>query len=482
VLRACLELTDDFHALHSRGLCYKDISLGNLFLEPCSGRILICDNDNVDVDGRDPGGVLGTPGFIAPEVLMGTARPSANSDLHSLAVLIFRLLTRHDPFRGAMELEIRCLDEPARRRLYGEDPVFIFDPNDQRNRPDPELHSAALLTWPIYPAALQALFVQTFGPGLHEPHPPGAHRPMAGGWPAPSTGARSAMPAARRTSAATSSLRRPAGAAARPCHRRCLQLPCAEVVAAPGTTLHRHHFDRLQPPQFNQPLAEIVAHPSDATILGLCNRGPSPWQVTLLQGQQLQVNPGRSCNLAATAAIVSDDGRSGSIPDAQSDNHGAPLMPSFPNVRLANRPLHFIYICDCSGSMAAQGKMQALNQAIRQSLPGMARVARDNPEARVLVRAVRFADRAHWHIADPTPVDQLQWQDLQAGWRDSDGRGAGAGGRPAGLTADGGAGAAAGAGADFRWATHRRLRGGAGPAAAPALGPESRAPGDRRRP
>jgi len=90
-------------------------------------------------------------------------------------------------------------------------------------------------------------------------------------------------------------------------------------------------------------------------------------------------------------------------------------MPSFPSVRLANRPLHFIYLCDCSGSMAAQGKMQALNQAIRQSLPGMARVARDNPEARVLVRAVRFADRAHWHITEPTPVEQLQWQDLQAG-------------------------------------------------------------------
>ena len=89
-------------------------------------------------------------------------------------------------------------------------------------------------------------------------------------------------------------------------------------------------------------------------------------------------------------------------------------MP-FPNVRLTNRPLHFIYICDCSGSMAAQGKMQALNQAIRQSLPGMAKVARDNPEARVLVRAVSFADVASWHIAEPTAVEQLQWVDLQAG-------------------------------------------------------------------
>ena len=89
-------------------------------------------------------------------------------------------------------------------------------------------------------------------------------------------------------------------------------------------------------------------------------------------------------------------------------------MP-FPNVQLSNRPLHFIYLCDCSGSMAAHGKMQSLNQAIRQSLPGMAEVARENPEARVLVRAVSFADRANWHISEPTPVNQLEWVDLKAG-------------------------------------------------------------------
>ena len=37
----------------------------------------------------------------------------------------------------------------------------------------------------------------------------------------------------------------------------------------------------------------------------------------------------------------------------------------FPDVQLSRRPLHFIYLCDCSGSMRASSKMQALNQAIR---------------------------------------------------------------------------------------------------------------------
>ena len=106
VLRAGFFLADAFGALHLRGLCYRDVSIGNLFLEPASGRILVCDNDNVGVNGQDPGGVLGTPGFMAPEVLLQQARPGTASDLFSLAVLLFRLLTRHDPLRGQMELAI----------------------------------------------------------------------------------------------------------------------------------------------------------------------------------------------------------------------------------------------------------------------------------------------------------------------------------------------------------------------------------------
>ena len=94
-----------------------------------------------------------------------------------------------------------------------------------------------------------------------------------------------------------------------------------------------------------------------------------------------------------------------------------PTVMPFPDVRLTRRPLHFIYLCDCSGSMLASGKMQALNQAIRQSLPGMVEVAQANPEAQILVRVVSFADAARWHLAAPTPVEQVaaQWVDLQAG-------------------------------------------------------------------
>jgi serine/threonine protein kinase len=308
VLRAAFFLADAFHALHLRGLCYKDISLGNLFLEPGSGRILICDNDNVAVDGRDPGSVLGTPGFMAPEILLGQARPGASSDLFSLAVLIFRLLTRHDPLKGALEQAIRCLDEPARRRLYGEDPVFIFDPIDTRNRPDPIEHAAALITWPIYPEPLQQLFLQTFVPGLKQP----SRRALTGQWTAalaasldrrllcPSCG-QEAFPEAGRTAGCWSCGNPlPQGP--------WLRLPRGLVAIAAGNEIQAHHLDRLLPLALDQPLARITAHPSDPSLLGLCNLTDSPWEVELEHGRRMVVEPGRSCSLAALRRVNSRAG------------------------------------------------------------------------------------------------------------------------------------------------------------------------------
>lgn len=83
-----------------------------------------------------------------------------------------------------------------------------------------------------------------------------------------------------------------------------------------------------------------------------------------------------------------------------------------PGGELAARPLHFIWIADRSSSMSGEGKIQALNQAIREALPHMQQVAEDNPNAEVLVRAVAFSSGATWHVANPTPVRDFQWPDL----------------------------------------------------------------------
>jgi serine/threonine protein kinase len=159
-----------FYQLHAMGMCYRDISFGNVFFHPQTGDVLICDNDNVWYDKRLKGAtVLGTQRFMAPEIVTGRSLPSGDSDRYSLAILLFYMFFISHPLEGKKELEIKCLDTPAMNRLYGERPIFIFDPDDQSNRPDPHLQRNAIDFWNIYPKFFRDMFTETFTKGIHDP-------------------------------------------------------------------------------------------------------------------------------------------------------------------------------------------------------------------------------------------------------------------------------------------------------------------------
>ena len=88
---------------------------------------------------------------------------------------------------------------------------------------------------------------------------------------------------------------------------------------------------------------------------------------------------------------------------------GETTMPTIPGGPLASRPLHFIWIADCSGSMGGN-KMPSLNAAISGALPDMKKAATENPNAEVLVRVVKFSSGASWHVANSVPVEQFEWK------------------------------------------------------------------------
>jgi uncharacterized protein YegL len=88
-------------------------------------------------------------------------------------------------------------------------------------------------------------------------------------------------------------------------------------------------------------------------------------------------------------------------------------MTKMPGGELATRPLHFIWICDCSGSMSGE-KIQTLNTAIKETLPAMRKVADENPNATVFVRALRFSSSAQWVNSNPTLIEDFKWFDLDA--------------------------------------------------------------------
>jgi len=169
LIKACGNICKAFSALHLHGFCYKDISFGNFFFDPESGECLICDIDNVWYDDGSSGGVLGTPYFMAPEIVEGNTKPSAYSDAHSLAVLMFYMLYIHHPLEGKAESQIKIMDDIARKHIYGSNALYIFHPTDLRNEPDPDVHISAITMDTIMPNALKNLMQKAFVDGLHNP-------------------------------------------------------------------------------------------------------------------------------------------------------------------------------------------------------------------------------------------------------------------------------------------------------------------------
>ncbi|GHS88474.1 hypothetical protein FACS189487_06830 [Campylobacterota bacterium] len=156
---AALEIVSGFRALHNKGYSYQDLNDGNFFVNPKTGGVLICDNDNVSAFGKNSG-IAGKARYMSPEVVVGGA-PNTQSDRFSLSVILFMLWTNSHPLEGKAACP-PCMDAKNERRIYGEAPIFIFDPNDPTNRPVQGLHRGAILRYPLLPQYLQDEFAKAF--------------------------------------------------------------------------------------------------------------------------------------------------------------------------------------------------------------------------------------------------------------------------------------------------------------------------------
>lgn len=306
-----MELADSFLALHSEGLCYRDISFGNVFFDPATGRPLICDNDNVGVDGASSSAVLGTRTFMAPEIVRREAAPSTDTDLYSLAVLLFYVLMVGHPLLGRRELEFSPWDDHAESVVLGREPVFVFHPDDHTNAPVPGVHQSMLDNWPVYPPRIRTLFEQAFTVGLVDPR---NGRVRESVWRAALAGLRDQI--IRCPACGKESFWQGVEVACWSCHRTLerpvrLAIDGRELVLNQGTTVFRHHMQRDY--DFVTPIARVVAHPDRPDRWGLRNESTETWEATTPGGDRLEAAPGRSIGLlpgttirvgASTASLV----------------------------------------------------------------------------------------------------------------------------------------------------------------------------------
>lgn len=168
VINAAINIVEAFQALHRKGYSYQDLSPGNFFIDKTNGNVLICDNDNVAPDGNNLG-VGGTPGYMAPEVILGKEKPSTSTDLFSLSVILFELLFLSHPLEGENCCKHPCLTPKIEKELYAEHPVFVCSLTDRSNGPVRGVCSNLISLWPVYPDYIQEAFREAFSEeALHD--------------------------------------------------------------------------------------------------------------------------------------------------------------------------------------------------------------------------------------------------------------------------------------------------------------------------
>ena len=176
-VNAAINLTKAFRSLQRKGMAYLDLNDGGFYMDTKTGEVLICDCDNIGPSNNDDVKlVLGTYGYRAPELVEGDGMPNMDTDKHSLAVLLFMLLTWSKPFDGKM-MAGSMVSQSSESKFYGRSAVFMFDPKNPDNRPIPE-NKNAINFWPTLTPAVQDLFIQCFGEGLNKP----TKRPTASKW------------------------------------------------------------------------------------------------------------------------------------------------------------------------------------------------------------------------------------------------------------------------------------------------------------
>lgn len=315
---SAIQMVDSFEKLHRKGLCYRDISFGNVFMNENRGDILICDNDNVTSEKRADKSILGTPRFMAPEIVRGESLPNVQSDLFSLSILLFYMFMVHHPLEGKQEASIKCFDLPAMKKLYGTHPVFIFDPLNRSNRPVRGVHDNALVFWDLYPESFKEAFTRSFTRGLSRIK---GSRLTEKEWKEYLIALKNSIVKCGCGAENFYDITYIRSGKSKTCWAcgKDVQIPPRIkigkdiIILNDFTRIFGHHLDRERNIDFKHIIGQVVRNPKQRDQIGLRNYSETPWRVVLKDGRETSIPRGATVGINRVEEIHFGSGRVGFV-------------------------------------------------------------------------------------------------------------------------------------------------------------------------
>ena len=97
-----LQICRGVEAIHEAGVAHRDLKPSNILVAR-DGRVLVSDLGLTATADDDPGAVVGTPGFVAPEVVLhgaGVGTAAERADVYALGALAYELISGQPAFVG----------------------------------------------------------------------------------------------------------------------------------------------------------------------------------------------------------------------------------------------------------------------------------------------------------------------------------------------------------------------------------------------
>jgi eukaryotic-like serine/threonine-protein kinase len=109
-LQISLSVLSALEALHARGIVHRDLKPSNVFITPHGAKLLDFGvarprAAEVDLTLTAPGAIIGTPRYLAPE-LLGAEPATPAADLFAMGAILFEMLTARHAFGGSTVLEV----------------------------------------------------------------------------------------------------------------------------------------------------------------------------------------------------------------------------------------------------------------------------------------------------------------------------------------------------------------------------------------